>query len=333
MQNDAEPVQRAPLLAAELGADLCATRAQGDVLLEQLSAFPRLDAGALEKLRSLTARVAAARRIVDGTLDRAAVEVGERLAATGSGVAVHQSTVRDRAGAVVAARAALAAAEEQVRLEEAHFASLVVPSPLPPLPPLPSPVDLFVDEPPTPRRRGFLGFFRRGHRDVEDTSESTSLLQQMAATTDQAFGARRANAAREDALTLLGVQRDRAHEDVRVAERMWHDLAGEQSVDDVESVVRRFDPQHQEALAIADETIEVRAVSTLLNRALGEWEAFWRATGVEPPASADQAGVDEMAERLTRPVVLVAEAVDVAHELAAAVPAATVVVVQRPGAS
>jgi hypothetical protein len=332
VQSDAEPTHRAPLLAAELGADLCATRGQADALLEQLRALPRLDAGSLEKLRALTARVAAARRIVDGTLDRAAFEVGERLAATGSGVAVHQSTVRDRAGAVVAARAALAAAEAQVRSEEAEFASLVVPSPLPPLP-MPSEVDSFVDEPPTPRRRGFLGFFRRDRKEVEDTSESTSLLQQVVATTDQAFGARRANAAREDALMLLGVQRDRAHEDVRVAERMWHDLAGEQSVDDVESVVRRFDPQHQDAVEIAQETIGVRAVSILLRRALDEWEAFWRATGVEPPASADQAGTDQMADRLTRPVVLVADAIDVAHELAAAVPAAAVVVVQRPGAS
>jgi len=192
-------------------------------------------------------------------------------------------------------------------------------------------VDSFEDEPPAPRRRRFFGFGRRGRerREEEDTSESTSLLQQMAASTDEAFGARRANAVRDDQLVLFRVQRDRAQEDLRVTERAWHDLAGEASADDVEAVVRRFDPQHQDAVAVAQETVGVRAASTLLQRATERWEAGWRDLGLDPPESADQAEMDRMAERLARPVVLVGEAVDRAELIAVAAPAATVVALKR----
>ena len=81
---------------------------------------------------------------------------------------------------------------------------------------------------PAPKRRRF-GLTRggRARRYEEDTSESTSLLQQVAAATDEAFGARRATEARSGLLLLLQAQRDRAEEDVRVAERSWRDLAGD----------------------------------------------------------------------------------------------------------
>jgi hypothetical protein len=330
MRTNDDPAQHARFLAAELGGELCATSEQAERVISERRPLLSLDAECLDRLRALAVRVARAQRIVDGTVDRATIEVGERLADSGSGIAIHQSTVRDRAEAVVAARAALAAAEEQARLEEARFASLVSSTPDPePVVADPSPATPVDDAPAAARRRRFLGFRRRGggRKYREDTSESTSILQQVAASTDQAFGQRRAHSAREDSLVLLTVQRDRAHEDVRVAERMWTDLAGETSVDDVEAVVRRFDPQHQDALKLAQETIGVRAVSSLLQRALDEWSEGWRAAGCQPPSSADQAGIDEMIERACRPVVLVADATALASEVAAAAPAAPVVVV------
>ena len=329
--TDTEPLKRASHLASELGGDLCATLPQADLLLAELGALPPLTAEALEVLGQLTHRVAAAQRIVDGTLDRAALEVGERLAASGSGMAIHPSAVRDRAAAVLAARAALATAEEELRAGEAGSAVVVADPPLPPPPSAPSRVASFEDEPLAPRRRRFFGFGRRGRerREKEDTSESTSLLQQMAASTDEAFGARRANAVRDDQLVLFRVQRDRAREDLRVRERAWHDLAGEASADDVEAVVRRFDPQHQDAVAVAQETVGVRAASTLLQRALDRWEEGWRSRGFDPPSSADPVAMDQMAERLARPVVLVAYAVDHAELVALAAPAAPVVVVEE----
>lgn len=334
--TDPAPLERATGLAAELGGDLCTTAPHADELLAELDALPSLTGDALELLRGLSRRVAAARRTVEGTVDRAALEVGERLAGVGSGVAIHPSAVRDRAAAVVKARVALVDAEAQLAVAEAAATAAESaqpsdppsshPSPPPPLPGR-SWVASFEDEPPAPRRRRFGWLRRRDRGDAEeDTSESTSLLQQVAASTDEAFGARRASVARDDRLVLVRVQRDRALEDLRVAERAWHDLAGgSTAVEDVEEVVRRFDPQHQVAMEIALETVGVRAVSILLQRAIERWEEGWRSLGLEPPACADQAAMDQIVDRLLRPVVLVAEAADRAELIALMAPAAVVV--------
>jgi len=198
----------------------------------------------------------------------------------------------------------------------------------------PAPVAAPVVEVPAveaPRRRWWhrLGL-GRARLEVEDTSESTSLLQQMAASTDEAFGARRATAARADLLVLLQTQRDRAEEQVRSAEGAWRDLAGDDAVEDVELVVLRFDPQHQEARDVAQHAVGVRAVAPLLDRALASWADGWRALGAEPPAEVDHDWVDAMLERLGRPVVLVGDAVDGLDPLAAAAPAAPLVVVEEP---
>jgi hypothetical protein len=151
----------------------------------------------------------------------------------------------------------------------------------------------------------------------------------MAASTDEAFGARRATEARSDLLVLLQAQRDRAEEDLRVAERSWSDLAGDDAVEDVEAVVRRFDPQHEEARAVAQDAVGVRAASTLLARALERWEQGWRSLGVEPAPVADEAWVQRLAERMARPIVLVGEAAERGAPLVAAAPAAPVVVVEE----
>jgi len=339
---DPAPLGRAKSLAAELGGDLCTTGPEAEELLAELTALPSLTGDALEMLRGLSRRVAIARRSVDGTVERAALEVGERLASTGSGMAIHPSAVRDRAAALVDALAALADAEAKLSAAEASAAAAAESAPPtdppadPPVPPPPSPgpsrVAAVVDEPPAPRRRrfGWLGRRDRGRAQAEDTSESTQLLQQVAASTDEAFGARRATAARDDRLVLVRVQRDRALEDLRVAERAWRDLAGEGTgVDDVEDVVRRFDPQHQVAVEVAQETVGVRAVSVLLQRAVERWEEGWRRLGLEPPPAADQAAMDQTVDRLLRPVVLVAEAADGAELIALAAPAAIVVRVEE----
>ncbi len=330
VRTDAEPVERAKALAAELDADLCVTAHEAEVLLAKLTALPALPADALPVLGELTGRLVAAQRIADRTLDRAALQVGERLAAVGSGMAIHPSSVRDRAAAVITARAALAVAEEELRVREVAAATAADdPTPASTPPAGPSAEASRVEVLPAPRRRRFFDFFRRrGDRRVEDTSESTSLLQLMAASTDEAFGARRAEAARDDQLVVLGAQRIRAHEELRVAERAWADLAGDDAVEDVEAVVRRFDPQHQNAVEVARETVGVRAVMTLLERARERWEEAWRSFGFEPPPSADEDAMASMSVRLTRTVVIVDAAVDKAELLALAAPAAAVVAVE-----
>ncbi|MEO6317366.1 MAG: hypothetical protein ABIP36_01145 [Acidimicrobiales bacterium] len=322
-----DPLAQATEMAADLDADLCVSDADVQGILAELATLPALDVESIERLRGLADRVAAAQRIADRTLDRAATEVGERMAEGGAGLAVHPSAVRGRAGAVVDARAAVSAADAALRAREA----VAAPAPHPgasPAPWAPSALTSTEDEPPA-RRRWFASFGRRLRSDdPEDTRESSIRLQQVAASTDEAFGARRATAPRDDQLVLLGVQRDRALEDLRVVERAWRDLAGDAVVEDVEAVVRRFDPQHQDALAVAGETAGVRAVSSLLQRSMERWADGWRSLGLDPPAAFDQEGFERLCRRLTRPVVLVGEAVDQAECLATAAPAAAVVAVE-----
>jgi hypothetical protein len=327
LEDDVDPLARAKQVAADLDGDLCETQEDVDELLAVLRALPPLDADGIRTVQALSQRVAAAERIVERTVDRAAADVSERLAASGSGVAVHPEAVRARAAGLVQAQERLRQAEE--RLETARDEEVAVA----PEPPAPAPAAVPPPEEaaaPPPRRRWWQRRGRR-RREVEDTSESTSLLQQVAATTDEAFGARRASAARADLLVLLQAQRDRAEEQVRVAQRAWQDLAGDDRVEDVEAVVQRFDPQHQEARELAREAVGVRAVAPLLARALSSWSAGWEALGAEPPAAVDHDWVAALAERLTRPVVLVGDAVEGLEPLVAAAPAAPVVVVEELG--
>lgn len=326
---DPRPLVRAQEIAEALAGRLCTNREEADALLGILTMLPPLSPDTLAILGAIAERVATAERIVDRTVDRAAEAVGERLAATGTGVAVHPSAVRDRAAAVLAAREAAAAAEERLRTTEARaqqeraaaVAALASPRPAA----APMHVASTEDERPARRRRFFS--FRRNREVAEDTSESTSLLQQMAAATDEAFGQRVAKVARDDELLLLRVQRDRAMEDVRVAERSWRDLAGDDPVEDVEAVVRRFDPQHQDALELAQETVGVRAVSTLLDRAMERWQEGWRACGFEQ-AAVEPAALAGLVARVTTAVVLTGGAVERAEDISMAAPAAPVVAVK-----
>jgi hypothetical protein len=322
--QDSDPLTRAKQLAVDFAGDLCETPEEVEALVAEVGAYPALGVDEIVVVRALAGRVAAARRIVQGTLDRAAAEVGERLADIGSGVAVHPSAVRDRAAAVVTARDRLRQAEDRLATAQdddgAAAADVRPPAPVVPVPEAVKPE----------ARRRWFGRGRARRRDEEDTSESTSLLQQMAASTDEAFGARRAVEARSHLLLLLHAQRDRAAEDLRVAERAWSDLAGGDPVEDLERVVQRFDPQHQEARRLAQEAVGVRAVAPLLERALAAWADWWASLGQEPPDdAAETAWVERLAERLGRPVVLVAGAVAGRERVAAAAPAAPVLVVEE----
>jgi hypothetical protein len=186
-----------------------------------------------------------------------------------------------------------------------------------------------VETTPAGRQRWRLfGARRARRRDEDDTRESTILLQQMAASTDEAFGARRATETRRDVLLLLRAQRDRAEEDVRVAERSWRDLAGDDAVEDVEDVVQRFDPQLQEARDLAQDAVGVRAVAPLLERALAAWTEGWGSLGMTPPETLDLAGIERLVERQGRPIVLVAHAIERLDEVAAAAPGIPVLVVE-----
>lgn len=314
-------------LAVDLEADLCSTQQEVDDLLAELAAFPPLDAEGILHVHRLAQRVTAAQRITDRTLDRAATDVGGRLAAIGSGVAVHPNTVRERAASVVAARAELAAAADRLRtaIEPAVPAVELTAEPEPEA----VPAHLAVTAAPLPEHRLWRWFGRRRARAryEADMSESTSLLHQVAAATDEAFGAHRANESRSDLVVVLEAQRDRAAEDLRVAERAWRDLAGDDDVDDLDAVVRRFDPQSEQARELAQGTVGVRAASALLAQATERWEAGWQSLGVTPAPAADAEWLDQLAERLARPIVVVAEATGRHEELVAAAPAAPVVVV------
>jgi hypothetical protein len=324
-----EPLKRAVHIANDLSAVLCATTVQVDEHLAGLAA-PPLTAVELADLRSLAERVASAQRIIDATLDRAALGVGERLSATGSGVAVHPSAVRDRATAVHAARAALADAKEQLLVKEAaaeEAAAARASTDGSAVHAEPIPVRSADGEAP-PRWWQFSRRRRaRERREDDGASEVSSLLQQVAASTDEAFGARRANEARNDRGVLARATRDRAVEDLRVAERAWRDLAGADPVEDVEAVVRRFDPQHQDAVELARASTGVRAAEALRAAAVRRWREGWEKSGYDAPTDPDVDAFDEMVDRLGQTVVLVAAAVERADDLVAASRTAAVVVV------
>ncbi|MGH9274698.1 MAG: hypothetical protein ACRDZU_08640, partial [Acidimicrobiales bacterium] len=168
--------------------------------------------------------------------------------------------------------------------------------------------------------------------DDADGEEAASFLAEVAATTDDLFGARRRSQDLAERAMQLEASRNRAEEDVRVAERGWHELAGaDTDVAEVEAVVKRFDPQHEEVHLVASETAGVRATDVVLHQFRQRWLAFWRELGMSAPDPADgERAVDELAARVGRPIVLVGPAAARGPELARAAPAAPVVVLEGP---
>ncbi|MGK2949242.1 MAG: hypothetical protein ACSLFP_11750 [Acidimicrobiales bacterium] len=372
------PLKRAGHLAARLGADLCATLPQVVAAIEARAGLPAVDAEALEELRSLAARLDRARSIVAATHARAVDDVAGRLTPTGAAVAVHPSTIRDRAAVVEAARAVLAEAEQALtshaatraeRGEQADRAAAAGAEVAP------HPESVAVIDPAEPARPATPTSVRRTRAigviviaggaglvlvalelaplwaaliplllaclwamrylqppEVDaDVAATTSLLREVASATDDAFGTRRASA-RDGTGALLSARRDQAQEQVRVAERHWHDLAGaDADVAAVDDVVRRFDPQHQEAQEVAAGTVSVRAATTLVARLTERWQLAWESRGGTAPEPVEaQAAVARLEALAVRPVVLVGPAVDRAEDLVMAAPGAPVIVLDGP---
>lgn len=326
--RDAAPFAHAGEVSERLQADLCSTLAEADATLAARREQSTIDAEVIDELRVLAEQVAITQRIAQRTTDRAALEVVERMADVGVGMVVHPASIRERAASVVDARARLVQAEH---LLEAHDTLAAEEDALPPPPPPPPPVAPVVAVP--ARKRGLLGFLRRSKADrIEDTAESSDLLRSIAAATDDVFGARRAAAAREDRRALLVVRRDSAREVVRVAGHAWYDIAGEGAdPSNVDEVVRRLDPQHQEALVAAQEMVSVRAASSVFDEAMAHWQASWAELGLEAPLPDDaEAAVERLAEDAAKAVVLVGAAADRAIDLTEADPSVVVVVIEGP---
>lgn len=372
-----EPLHLAGSIAVDLQADLCATLPQADALIEVRAALPLIDAPALEEARILAGRLGRAERIAQRTRERAVVEVGQRLARASGGLAVHPSTIRDRAASLEAARARVAAAEAALtdhatqettigdsaeveaafaveQAEQAHqvlatdhharvqgarqrrrlrsLGILVMAIGLGDVLYLAGvPVALV----PVPVVLGLLWAVRDlrprtedGDEDLQARAEASSLLSQVAASTNEVFNVRRAQFELDEHITLLETQRDRALEDLRVAERAWRELAGDGiDVDQLDDVIRRHDPQHEDARLLARETVGVRTAEAVLRRVEEEWRAFWEARGLEiPDPAAQEESVDELLRRVGRAAVLVGPATARGDDLARVAPAATIVV-------
>lgn len=359
---------RATELAGARPVVRCDTAPEVD---ELLASPPRsVAAPDLDELRSLAARVRRAEGVVERTRRRAVAEAGARLAGAGA-VAVHPETVRSRAADVVRAREALvaaeralaehavggepddpvvavptvdgsragvvAAAELRVRRNQAVglvmasfglalvlFALAVVPlwaALL--LPFLTSIVALRI-----------LGSGGRSAR--PEPSASASLLDEVDAYT-VAEGRADPVEERSTALQELEARRSLAEEDLRVADRSWQDLAGpDADVEDLDAVVRRFDPQHEAAEEVAAGSLSVRAVEAAAARSRLEWEDRWRSLG-QPAPTVDErdvaAALARLAERPSPVVVLSGGAVARAEEVVGRLPAAAVLVIgPDPGA-
>jgi hypothetical protein len=168
--------------------------------------------------------------------------------------------------------------------------------------------------------------------DAEARAATSSFLAEVGANTDELFGVRRAVRDADEHSALLTSRRDRAREDVRVAERAWHELAGaDTDIDALEDVVRRFDPQHEDARLLAAETVGVRAAEVVLHHFQQRWLAFWRELGLDAPVpAAGEAAVRALGERVRKPIVLVGPATPLGADLARVAPAAPVVVLDGP---
>jgi len=381
--REAEPLKRAGMMAVSLRADLCVTLEQAETTLAERRRLPHLDASTLRTLEGLARSVARAQRISNRTRERAVVEVGQRLAGIGSGLAVHPATIRDRAATVEAARAALAEAEQVVvdhnaaadRLQaelEAVAAATAADE---------TEAALHRDVEADSRLRTFmrarqsralgavlaafgLGLVLLGlgvalwaallptltaslwathylrpievesdddEEELQARQDARDMLALVATATEEAFVGSRLQE-EQRALERVTTQRDLAAEQLRVALRSWEELAGEGvDIADLDEVVRRFDPQHEDARLLAGETVGVRTTEVVLRQILERWEACWRELGLDAPSAEwGEEAVRELVARIGRPIVLVGQATERGDDLVRAAPSAAVVVIQGP---
>lgn len=347
--------------AAELSALPGVVTCESDDAVDQLlrAGSDGVTGSQVEELRSLAARAVRARGIAERTYRRAAAAAGGRLAG-GTAVAIHPDAVRTRAAAVVAAREALVEAERaigehdastppstqagaeapEVTAEEsalhlrarrnqavgslvAAFGLVLV---LLATGVLPLWAALII-----PLGASILALRMLGGspRPAPEAAEPRSLLDDVDSFTGAGAGAGALDAAR----ARLEVTRTLAEEDLRVAERSWHDLVGpDQAVEDVDEVVRRFDPHHDAAEEVAVESLSVRAMATAAGRLAEQWSARWEALGRSAPGLDDDPAVEEALSELQREtgpatVVLSAAVASRADEVAQVLPEAAVVVV------
>lgn len=371
----ADPQREASDLAERFGAALCATVADVDAELERRSAAgPAFSPEVLASLDVLARRLERAERIAERTRARAETDVADRLVAAGAGMAVHPTTIRDRAAAVEAARREVEAAESALaaaaepgaddRLAadaavaeaeaRAHVAAVLE----------------------APRASGPSAATRRSRsigavvaasgltlvllglqvttlwlallpvllaalwamrylqpsagQEDDDDDVASSFLAEVGASTDEIFGARRAAIEHDEGPRQWVLRRDRALEELRVAERAWHELAGpDTDVDAVDEVVRRYDPQHEDARLLAGEVVAVRAADVMRHNLEQQWVATWLDAGADPPSAVTATEAVRAARAaIEAPVVLVGAATERADQVAGSAPAARVIVVQ-----
>jgi hypothetical protein len=374
--REAEPLERAGSITAVLQAELCTTLEQVEGVLAERAGLPQVEVTTLSTMQVLARRVARAERIVARTRERAATELEDRLTGSGAGLAVHPTTIRDRAAAVEVARLDLRAAEQAV----ANHAAAQPPAEEPAAPDASlTPVHAAAHIQHRPAHQAATGPSARaqrsravgtivaafgvalvlialrvaplwaaltptlaaslwamwylGPRRQEDASgdeEASSFLAEVSASADELFGARRATRLSDEEV-VLAARRDHAEEQVRMAERAWRELAGDAEVGEVEEVVRRFDPQHEDARLLAAETVGVRASEVVFHLFEQRWLAAWHELGLDAPKpEVAEGAVRDLVERVGRAVVLVGDATVRATEVARAAPAAPVVVIHGP---
>lgn len=379
--SDEDPLARASAMAVELRAELCVTVKQADAVLASRSALPRIDAELLDTARGLATRLARAERIATRTRERAALEVGERLAGSAGGLAVHPSTIRDRAATVERAQASVADAEQALRDHEADMAAFDRK--------VEAEVSVAAERADQEDRHLRAEHLRRSNDavrrtrirtvvvllvsvavgatlvaagvpwwsaalpavlavawavnglratdaadddDVESRLAVSSLLSQVGTTADELFQSRRAESELGQQASLLEARRDRALEELRVAERSWRELAGDEvGIDQLDEVIRRYDPQHEDARLLAAETVGVRTTEAVVRQFEERWLALWDKLDRPAPAAADaEAAAEALVGELARAIVLVGEATARVDALAEASPAATIVVLNGP---
>lgn len=369
--READPEPRASSLAAELGAELCRTTGDVERLLAARQDLAGLDAATLDRLGDHARRLERAHGVLERTRQRAEAAAAGRLSAA-HGLAVHPDTVRERAARVVEAREALQAAEAALSAQAAPEATTRdEPEPAadpPEADPAPSPTPAAVALrlqrnravgvlvaafglglillalgvlplwaaliPPLLAALWAMRALRPAAGAGEGPSEESTHLSQVGAFTDELFGRREQTWEHGAEAARLSAARSHADEELRVAERAWHDLAGaDADPAEVEAVVRRFDPQHEEAAVIATESVGVRAVEAARQQLVDGWVDAWRGLGREaPPAAGAEGAVTALRHAVGRGVVLVGEAAARADEVVRAVPTAPVVVLEgAPG--
>jgi len=316
----------------------------------------------ISALEALAARVRRVRETVDRTRQRVRADAEARLA-SGTALAVHPETVRARADAVVRAREAVVEAERALARLQVERAA---PSPvaathqrperrrggrgaaalrvrrnravgsvvasfglallLLALDVLPLWAALLVPLAASVVALRLLGggSGEGEEADGEDDGAPSSLLAEVDAFT----GARPLDPAGER--RRLEAQRTLAEEELRLAERAWHDLAGpDADVADLDAVLRRFDPQLDALEQVVAESVSVRAVASAAEQ-LGEaWRAAWAELGLPAP-DPDGAALSTALQALTAgpTVVLGGTLAARAAEVVTHLPTATVLVVQ-----